>query len=184
MVAFNDEVGLVTMVRIAYRGMIRSIEVFLIIGIVLLVLFTAYEVFMREFFGKPTIWTNEITSYLLVWVGLLGVVYAYDKGAHVSVDLIFRRMDIRIQRFCNIITTILIFLFALCILIYGFNYWWIGYLRGWRHFGMLDVPMSYTRIALPITGLLLTFQVAIKTYDHIRVLKSRGKAKDGISQNN
>jgi TRAP-type C4-dicarboxylate transport system permease small subunit len=173
-VAFNDEVGVITMIRTAHRGMIKSVEVFLIIGIALLVLFTAYEVCMREIFGKPTIWTNEITSYLLVWVGLLGVVYAYDKGAHVSVDLIFRRMDIRIQRFSNIITTILIFLFALCILIYGFNYWWIGYFRGWRHFGMLDVPMSYTRIALPITGLLLTFQVAITIYDHIRVLKSKG----------
>jgi TRAP-type C4-dicarboxylate transport system permease small subunit len=168
------------MIRIAYRGMIRSIEVFLIIGIVLLVFFTAYEVCMREIFGKPTIWTNEITSYLLVWVGLLGVVYAYDKGAHVSVDLIFRRMDIRIQRFFNIITSILTFLFGLCVLIYGFNYWWIGYLRGWRHFGMLDVPMSYTRIALPITGLLLTFQVSITIYDSIRMLKSREKGKDSL----
>lgn len=172
------------MIRIVYKGMIRAIGGFLIVGISLLVLFTAYEVCMREVFGKPTIWTNEITSYLLVWVGLLGVVYAYDKGAHVSVDLIFRRMDIRIQRIFSIITVILILLFGICILIYGFNYWWIGYLRGWRHFGMLDVPMSYTRIALPITGLLLTFQVAITIYDHIRVLKSKGKAKNILSQNN
>jgi TRAP-type C4-dicarboxylate transport system permease small subunit len=56
--------------------MIKTIEVVLLACLSLIVVFTGYEVFVREVFGKPTIWTNEITSYLLVWLGLLGVVYA------------------------------------------------------------------------------------------------------------
>lgn len=163
------------MIRIIYKWMIRVVEVISIIGITLITLFTAYEVGVRQLFGKPTIWTNEITSYLLVWVALLGVVYASDKGSHVSVDLVFRRLNVRIQRFFNVVTTILMLLFALCICIYGYKYWWLGYSRGWKHFGMLDIPMSYTRIALPIVGLLLIFQFAIILYDHIGLLKSMGR---------
>jgi len=155
--------------------MIRAVELFLIVGITLIVLFTAYEICVREIFGRPTIWTNEITSYLLVWVGLLGVVYAYDKGTHVSVDLVFRRLPVGIQRFSNTMTAALILLFALFICVYGYKYWWLGYSRGWRHFGMLDVPMSYTRIALPIAGLFLVFQVALTIHDQIRALRSKGK---------
>lgn len=163
------------MIRLVYKGMIRTVEVILIVGITLIVLFTGYEVFIREIFGKPTIWTNEITSYLLVWVGLLGVIYAYDRGTHVSVDLVFRHLNARIQRILNVITAVFILLFGLCICVYGYKYWWLGYSRGWRHFGMLDVPMSYTRIALPIVGLLLLFQVSITIYDQIRALRSKGK---------
>lgn len=160
------------MIRIVYKWMIKVVEGISIVGITLIILFTAYEVGMRELFGKPTIWTNEITSYLLVWVALLGVVYAYDKGTHVSVDIVFRRFNVRVQRFFDVITIVLMITFTLCICIYGYKYWWLGYSRGWRHFGMLDVPMSYTRIALPIVGLLLIFQFAITLYDRIVLLKS------------
>jgi TRAP-type C4-dicarboxylate transport system permease small subunit len=164
------------MIRIAYKWMIRAVEAISIAGITLIALFTVYEVGLRELFGKPTVWTNEITSYLLVWVGLLGVVYAYDKGTHVSVDLVYRRLNVRIQRFFDVVTTTLMLLFALCVCIYGYNYWWLGYSRGWRHFGMLDVPMSYTRIALPIVGLLLVFQLVITLYERMGFLKSiRGR---------
>jgi len=160
------------MIRIAYKWMIKVVEGMSILGITLIILFTAYEVGMRELFRKPTIWTNEITSYLLVWVALLGIVYAYDKGTHVSVDIVFRRFNVRVQRVFDVIAILLMLMFALCICIYGYKYWWLGYSRGWRHFGMLDVPMSYTRIALPIVGLLLIFQFSITLYDRIGLLKS------------
>jgi TRAP-type C4-dicarboxylate transport system permease small subunit len=160
------------MIRIAYEWSIRVVEAISIVGIALITFFTAYEVGMRELFAKPTIWTNEITSYLLVWVGLLGVVYAYDKGTHVSVDLFYRRLGVRARRFLDVITTSLMLLFALCVCVYGYKYWWLGYSRGWRHFGMLDVPMSYTRIALPIVGLLLVFQLTMTLYDRVGLLKS------------
>ena len=170
------------MIRAIYNRMIKVVEVVLLVVIGLIVLFTGYEVFIREIFGKPTIWTNEITSYLLVWLGLLGIVYAYDRGAHVSVDLIFRHFNERGQKLCNIITSLLTVLFGVCICVYGYKYWWLGYTKGWKHFGILDVPMSYTRIALPIAGLLLVFQVSITVYDQIRALCSARNAKSTVKE--
>jgi len=171
------------MIRAIYRGMIKAIEVVLLTAIIFIVLFTGWEVFVREIFGKPTIWTNEITSYLLVWVGLLGVVYAYDRGAHISVDLLFRHFNQRIQKLCNIITAVLTVLFGVCICVYGYKYWWLGYIKGWKHFGILDVPTSYTRIALPIVGVLLVFQVSITVYDQIKALCSAGNARSMAKEN-
>ena len=171
------------MVREIYKGMIKAVEGVLLVGIGFIVLFTGWEVFVREIFGKPTIWTNEITSYLLVWVGLLGVVYAYDRGAHISVDLLFRHFNRRTQGLCNIVTAVLTVLFGLCICVYGYKYWWLGYTKGWKHFGILDVPTSYTRIALPIAGVLLVFQVSITVYDQIRALCSVGNARSKAKEN-
>ncbi|MBW1716911.1 MAG: TRAP transporter small permease [Deltaproteobacteria bacterium] len=160
------------MVQIAYKWIIGAVKVISAVSIALMTLFTAYEVVVRELFGKPTIWTNEITSYLLIWFGLLGIIYAYDKGTHVSVDIIYRRMNVRNQTLFDIVTATLMLAFALCFCMYGYKYWWLAYSRGWRHFGMLDVPMSYTRISLPVVGLLLVFQFAIVLYDRIKALRS------------
>lgn len=165
------------MIRRIYRWLIRGIEWMLIVGILLIVIFTVYEVLVRQVFGKPTLWTNEITTYLLVWLGLMGVIYAYEKGTHVSVDLVFRHLKPFHQRICNVITAALIFLFGLTILVYGYHYWWLGHSKGWKHFGMLDVPTSYTRIAVPLCGLFLVFQVIITLYDQLKILIS-GEKKD------
>jgi TRAP-type C4-dicarboxylate transport system permease small subunit len=102
----------------------------------------------------------------------LGVIVAYDKGAHVSVDLIFQHFGPRVQRICNVITAALICLFGTAILIYGYSYWWLGYSTRWKHFGILDVPTSYTRIALPLCGLFLVFQVLLTLYDELKMLIS------------
>jgi len=155
------------MIRVIYRWSIKTIEIVSIVGVSLIVLVTAYEVVLRNVFNKPTIWTNEITAYLLVWLGMLGIVYAYDKGTHISVDFVFRRLNVWVQKFLNVLTIFLILTFSVFICIYGYKYWWLAYSKGWRHFGMLDVPMSYTRISLPIVGILLVFQISIATYDNI-----------------
>ena len=141
------------------------VELISIFEVLLILLFTVYEVSAREIFSKPTIWTNELTGYLLVWFGMLSIVYAYDKKAHVSVDLVYRKFGPQLKRGIDLFNNILIFIFAVFISFYGYKYWWLAYSRDWRHFGMLDVPMAYTRIALPIIGLLLVFQTLLSIFD-------------------
>jgi len=157
------------LIRIIYRGMVQITGWTAVVGIILITLLTAYEVGMRKILTRPTIWTNEITGYLLIWVGLLGVVYAYDKRAHVSVDMIYQRLPLSIQKLFDVITTAGILLFSVCICYFGYKYAWMAYSRGWRHFGMLDVPMIYTRIALAIVGAMLVFQVSIDLYDRLAI---------------
>jgi len=178
-------IGVIVMLNHLCKYIVKTIEVLSMLGIILIMIFTAYEVSIREIFGKPTIWTNEITSYMLVWFGMLSILYAYTKKAHVSVDLVYRKFNAGLQKILDLINEILtfifaifvliygfkywwLFIFAIFVLIYGFKYWWLGYSRGWRHFGMLDVPMSYTRIAMPIIGFLLALFVLLSIYEKIR----------------
>jgi len=157
------------MIRKIYRLMIQITGWTAVAGMFLITLLTAYEVVMRKMMGRPTIWTNEITGYLLIWVGLLGVVYAYDKRAHVSVDMIYQHLPPSIQTFFDVVTTAMVLLFGMCVCYFGYKYAWMAYARGWRHFGMLDVPMIYTRSALAIVGAMLVFQVSIDLYDRIGI---------------
>jgi len=152
------------------------VELISILGVLLILLFTVYEVSAREIFSKPTIWTNEVTGYLLVWVGMLSIVYAYDKKSHISVDLVYRNFSPGLKRSVDLFNHILIFIFAIFVSVYGYKYWWLAYSRDWRHFGMLDVPMAYTRIALPIIGILLVFQTFLSILDSFKALLEKTPA--------
>ena len=155
-----------------YKACIKVLEVISMIAVMLILAFTLYEVSAREIFGKPTIWTNELTSYLLVWFGMLSILYAQDKDAHVSVDLVYSKIKAPVRRVLDFFNLFMTFIFAVFVCVYGYKYWWLGYSRGWRHFGMLDIPMSYTRIAMPIAGALLALIVAIKIYIEVTVKKT------------
>lgn len=150
-----------------YRWVIKVVMLIAITGIALSVLFTAYELVMRQILGRPTIWTNEITSYLLVWFGMLGIVFAYDQDAHVRVDLVYNRLGLKAKQLLNCLESFLSLGFVVLVGYYGYNYWWLAYSRGWNHTGSIDVPMSYTRLAIPVIGALLTLQTAFRAWDTI-----------------
>jgi TRAP-type C4-dicarboxylate transport system permease small subunit len=151
-------------------------------GMILIVMFTAYEVFSRKIMNQPTIWTNELTGSLLIWVGLLGIFYAYDKRAHVSVDMVYSHLPVSVRAFSDVVTTAFIFLFSLCVCYFGYKYAWMAYSRGWRHQGMLDIPMIYTRIALPVVGGMLVFQVLIDLHDRISIfVRTMRRSKTGTN---
>jgi TRAP-type C4-dicarboxylate transport system permease small subunit len=160
-----------------YRWVIKLVMLIAIIGIGLSVLFTAYELIMRQLFVRPTIWTNEITSYLLVWFGLLGIAYAYDENAHVSVDLVYNRLGAKSKMLCTCLESLLSLGFMVLLCYYGYNYWWLAYSRGWNHTGSIDVPMSYTRLAIPLIGALLSFQTAFRAWNAIRQFVSDNSSK-------
>jgi TRAP-type C4-dicarboxylate transport system permease small subunit len=164
---------------IFYRWIIKAVELLSIIGIMLIVVFTTYEVLMRQVFGQPTIWTNEISCYLLVWFGLLAIVYAYDQNAHVSVDLVYERLSLRARSWCNLIEASLSLVFLFLLFYYGLKYWWMAYSRGWNHTGSLDVPMSYTRLAIPLVAALLVLQAVFRARKAMRDVMAGGSQGGG-----
>ena len=51
-------------------------------------LLTVFESVMRSFLRKPTLWTSDVCSYLLIWVFFLGFSYSFQSKGQVSVDLL------------------------------------------------------------------------------------------------
>jgi len=78
-----------------------------------------WQVFSRYVLGDPAAWTEEVARMLLIWVGLLGGVYAYRLKAHLGLDLLrmnagpagLRRLDVIADVSCG--------LFALAVLVIG-----------------------------------------------------------------
>ena len=60
-----------------------------------------YEVFMRYFLNRPTLWTLEISEYSLVYITFLGAAWVLRKDGHVKIDLLVRVLKPRSQIILN-----------------------------------------------------------------------------------
>ena len=93
-------------------------EIFGVVAVVVLVcmmMLTVCDVVLRYFFNRPIMASAEITEYMMVIVGFLGLAWCALKGMHIKVQLIVGRFSERAQ---GIVDTInLIVIIGLCILI-------------------------------------------------------------------
>jgi len=71
----------------------------------------SYEVVARYYFNAPTIWTMEMSEYLLVALGALGGGYTLLNRGHVNVDVVYIRMSERQRAIVDCITFCLFFAF-------------------------------------------------------------------------
>lgn len=68
-----------------------------IVFLIAMMLLTVTDVFLRYFFNKPVLGSMEMTEYLMVGAGFLGISWCAVKRAHVKVDLVVEHFPPRVQ---------------------------------------------------------------------------------------
>ncbi|MBA7475518.1 hypothetical protein ES707_10889 [subsurface metagenome] len=79
--------------------------------VVVIMLTGVYEVVMRYFFNRPTIWVWEINGFLLCIFIALGGGYTLLVRGHVRVDIVYDFFSTRVKAIMDLITSFFIFLF-------------------------------------------------------------------------
>lgn len=72
-------------------GFLGALLVLAMLGMV------GYEVLNRSFFGRPTFWVVEITTYVMVAMAFVGLSYAEATDSHLSVDFFVTSLPDRAQ---------------------------------------------------------------------------------------
>lgn len=133
----------------------------LIILMALMVLNVLWQVFTRFILRDPSSFTDELSRYLLIWVGLLGAAYISGKKMHLALTFLVDKFPSKARKFVDIIIEILIFLFALFVMVIGgFN---LVFLTLYLHqiSASLQIELGYIYIIVPISGILIMFYSAI-----------------------
>lgn len=116
-----------------------------------------WQVFSRYVMGDPAAWTEEVARMLLIWVGLLGGVYAYRLKAHLGLDLLRMKVGPVGQYRLEVITDICCGVFALAVLVIGGGTlvqltWELN-----QTTAALGIPMAWVYIVLPLSGVLIVY---------------------------
>lgn len=142
----------------------RALAAFLIGLMSLMVLTVSWQVATRYLLNSPSSYTEELATYLLIWISLLGAAYALRVRAHLGLDIVVRRLSTNRQRTMRIVAHAAIVVFSLVVLVFG---------GGWLVYVTLDlnqlsaafqVPVGYVYLALPLSGLLMTYYSAVAVY--------------------
>mgnify|MGYP000738609208 CR=1 FL=1 len=107
---------------------------------------------------------------LLIWVGLLGGVYAYREKAHLGLDLLYQKVGNIGKRRLEIFTDICCGSFAVAVLVVGGGSlvqlpWELK-----QTTAVLGIPMAWVYSVLPLSGVLITFySLAFLLHNRTRV---------------
>ena len=83
-----------------------------------IVIVMMYEIFMRYVLFKPTLWANELCLWLAGVCYLVGGIYATRLRSHIRIVLLYDWVERPTQRIFDLISTIIIVVFAAAV-IYG-----------------------------------------------------------------
>ena len=123
----------------------------------IMVLNVLWQIASRYLFNDPSVFTDELSRYLLIWVGLLGAAYASGKGMHVAIELLERNLNPKMRFIQKLVVQSLILFFAVSVLIAGgIRLVFISFQLGQTSSAM-QLSLGYVYLALPLSGLLISF---------------------------
>ena len=148
----------------------RVLEITLVFLMSFLVLDVLWQVFSRYLLSSPSSFTDELAGFLLIWVGVLGAAYVAGRREHLAIDILIQRSGPDRKRILRLLIHVLIFLFALSVMVTG------GVILVYTRFVLqvksaaLQLPLGYVYIVLPISGLIIMFYEV----HHLLELKKTG----------
>lgn len=135
----------------------KILEKILMIILSVMLLSVIWQVFSRYILKAPSTITDEITSFSLIWVGILGAAYATGRQLHLAIDLIPEKVVAKSRTLYDGILHISVFLFSFTVMIIG------GIRLCWLTFqfkqtsATLEIPLGFVYLVVPISGILICY---------------------------
>lgn len=143
--------------------------------IMLMMIWIFTDVILRYFFNSPLVGTAEVTGeYLLVIIVFLSISYTQMEEGHVSVDLLQRKLSMRMKKIFRVTTNIISFFIFILI---GFSNLKVGlekFENNIQSVGMLDYPIGPAYIIIFIGVMLMSIRLLL---DSIMVLQNKKNIK-------
>ena len=149
----------------------KIIEIIIIALLLMMVFNVSWQVFSRFVLGNPSSWTEELTRYSLIWLGMLGAGYVTGKKMHLAIDYFANKVNQPYRNYIEIFIHSAIFIFAFAVMVIGgINL--VGltiYLE--QISASLQIQLGYVYLALPISGLLIMFYSVENVFETLKVEK-------------
>lgn len=127
----------------------------LVVLMSLMVLDVTWQVASRYLLKAPSSFTEELAGFLLIWIGLLGAACGFRTRAHLGIDLLVSRLPGGFRRAAELLSHLLVLLFALSTMVGG-GIWLVHLaLRLDQISAAMGLPMWTVYLALPLSGVLV-----------------------------
>lgn len=123
----------------------------------LMVINVLWQVFSRFVLGSPSSFTDELSRYLMIWVGILGAAYVSGRNMHVAIDVVPLKTGPDTQKKLRFLVFALVILFAFAAMfIGGSRLVYISFLLGQKS-PALQIPLALVYTVIPLSGILIIY---------------------------
>ncbi|MFT6867612.1 MAG: TRAP-type C4-dicarboxylate transport system permease small subunit [Cyclobacteriaceae bacterium] len=129
----------------------------LVVLMAVMVINVLWQVASRYILGDPSLFTDELANFLLIWVGLLGAAYAAGKKAHLAIDILPNKLYGRRKFYLEVLISLLTLFFAITVMVIGGSRLVYLTLSLEQLSATLRVPLGYVYMVIPVSGLLIVF---------------------------
>ena len=146
----------------------KVVALSLVILMGVMVLNVTWQVLSRYVFQAPSSFTDELSRYMLIWLGMLGSAYVAGQNNHLAIDILPQRLTGKPKMRLMIFIHVIIIAFVLPVMVLGGgNLVYITYVLEQRS-ATLQVPLAYIYAIIPISGLLVVYYQVSSIKDIIR----------------
>lgn len=133
----------------------KTLELLVTVSMGVLVLDVVWQVLTRYVLKNPSSWTEELATFLMIWVGLLGASVALNRGAHLGIDYLVTKLSPRKALYVALFVFISITVFSLLVMVIGGGQLVLRTLITKQVSPALGLKMGYVYLAIPISGFFL-----------------------------
>ena len=117
-----------------------------------------FEVMMRYFFNKPTIWVHEGSAMLFGGYFILAGAYVLRHRRHVIMDILYSHLSLRTRAILDLVGSPLFFLFCGVMLWYGWGMAWHSLAIGQVTESFWKPPLYPLKFTIPVGAFLILLQ--------------------------
>jgi TRAP-type C4-dicarboxylate transport system permease small subunit len=133
----------------------KTLELLVTVSMGVLVLDVVWQVLTRYVLKNPSSWTEELATFLMIWVGLLGASVALNRGAHLGIDYLVTKLSPRKALYAALFVFASITIFSLLVMVVGGGQLVLRTLITKQVSPALGLKMGYVYLAIPISGFFL-----------------------------
>ena len=130
----------------------RSLDLVTAVSMGALVVDVTWQVITRFVLKNPSNWTEELATYLMIWVGLLGSAVALNRGAHLGIDYFVGKLEKKRRLWTEVFVFTCISAFSILVLILGGVELVTETFQLGQTAPATGIKLGYVYLAVPISG--------------------------------
>jgi TRAP-type C4-dicarboxylate transport system permease small subunit len=159
--------------RKIYLWFCRVEEIVCGVGFGFLIFFIFISAILR-LFKLSMSWYLDLAMLCLAWTAFLGADVAWREGQIIGIDLVTRRLPLRIQHVVELIVLLIIAVTLVVIVIFGTRLAWTDRVSRYQS---MPIPLALVTLSLVVAAFSMFFSTIQKIGKVLRQMAGKGESK-------
>jgi TRAP-type transport system small permease protein len=118
----------------------------------LMVVLVSYQVFQRYVLHYTPPWSEELSVYLMIWFGIIGIAVGVRRNAHMALHFFADLMPLKVQNVLTYVRYVLILIYTGFLTVEGMK---MVELTMSQRSPAMGMPVGFVYLALPVSMVLI-----------------------------